>query len=235
MTGSSVHLVIHRTPDPAVVHRHRSSRWPSVRPRGLASGMGYTTDFLGHIDITPALNEAERTYLAGFSLTRRHDRGKGPYYVPPNPYADDMAGEPVEQRSSTLPGQPGLWCRWVSCWDGCCLALDGEEKIYRPTQWLDYLIHHFLVPGAEASTSGLPVFDDFTFDHRLDGLVIGCRRDNKELFTIRVEDSVITQEVLRPADPRYVDYPPLPYEEVIDRDRAASATRKRRGTRLRSV
>jgi hypothetical protein len=46
---------------------------------------------------------------------------------------------------------------------------------------------------------------------------------------------VITQEVLRPADPRYLDYPPLPYEEVIDRDRARSSARKRGGARLRTV
>ena len=79
------------------------------------------------------------------------------------------------------------------------------------------------------------MFDDFTFDHRLDGLVVGCRRDNKELFTIQVEDNVISQDILRPADRRYLDYPPLPYEEVIDRDRARSSARKAPGGRLRSV
>lgn len=88
------------------------------------------------------------------------------------------------------------------------MALDGEEKIYDTARWLDYLISHFLVPGAEASTSGEAAFDDFTFDHRLDGLAVGCRRDNKQLFAIRVEDSVLTQQVLRPADPRYLDCPP---------------------------
>jgi hypothetical protein len=197
--------------------------------------MGYTTDFLGHINISPGLNEAERAYLSAFSLTRRCERGRGPYYVPPNPYADDP-GQSTGARSDTPPpGQPGLWCRWVPCWDGCCLALDGEEKIYDPTRWLDYLINHFLAPGAEASTSGEGVFDDFTFDHRLDGLVVGCRRDDKELFTIRVEDNVITQDILLPADPRYLDYPPLPDDEVIDRDRARSSARKTGGARLRSV
>ena len=198
----------------------------------FSGGMGYTTDFLGHIDISPGLNVAERTYLSAFSLTRRYDGGKGPYYVPPNPYADDRESS---DRSTPPPGQPGPWCRWLPCWDGCCLSLDGEEKIYDPVRWLDYLIHHFLAPGAGASTSGEEVFDDFTFDHRLDGLVVGCRRDNKQLFTIRVEDNVIIQEILRPADPRYLDYPPLPYEEVIDRDRARSSSRKNGGARLRSL
>lgn len=197
--------------------------------------MGYTTDFLGHVDITPGLNEAECSYLSAFSLTRHYDRGLGPYYVPPNPYIDQDDREPADRLNTPPPGQPGLWCRWVPCWDGCCLALDGEEKIYDPARWLDYLINHFLKPGAVASGSADPIFDDFTFDHRLDGLVIGCRRDNKELSAIRVEDSVITREVLRPADPRYVDFPPLPYEEVLDRDRSRSRRRKSGGGRLRSV
>lgn len=197
--------------------------------------MGHTTDFIGHIDITPSLNEAEQAYLSAFSLTRRFDRKEGPYFVPPNPYAEQLVGAPDDRYNRPAPGQPQLWCRWVPCWDGCCLALDGEEKIYQPTRWLDYLIEHFLVPGAEASASGLPAFEEFTFDHRLDGLVVGCRRDNKQLFAIRVEDSVVTEEILRPADARYLDLPPLPYEEVIDRDRARSSTRRRGGRGLKSV
>lgn len=195
--------------------------------------MGFTTDFIGHIDVTPSLNEAEQAYLSAFSRTRHDDREEGPYYVSPNPYADQRSPDP-ERARRLAPGQPQIWCRWVPCWGGCCLALDGEEKIYQPTRWLAYLAQHFLVPDAEASKSGLAVFDDFTFDHRLDGLVVGCRRDNKQLFAIRVEDSVIAEEVLRPADARYRDYPPLPYEEVIDRDRRRSP-RRSLAKRLRSV
>ena len=70
--------------------------------------MGYTTDFLGHIDISPGLNEAERSYLSAFGHTRRYDRGKGPYYVPPNPYADESGRDTVERRSTPPRGQPGL-------------------------------------------------------------------------------------------------------------------------------
>jgi hypothetical protein len=196
--------------------------------------MGFTTDFIGHVDVTPSLNEAEQTYLAAFSRTRHFDREEGPYYVPPNPYADQFTGDP-ERANRLAPGQPQIWCRWLPCWDGCCLALDGEEKIYQPTRWLDYLIQHFLAPDAEASRSGLEVFRDFTFDHHLDGLVVGCRRDNKQLFAIRIEDNVITEEVLRPADSRYLDYPPLPAEEVVDRNRRQSSRRRSAATRLRSV
>jgi predicted Fe-S protein YdhL (DUF1289 family) len=45
--------------------------------------------------------------------------------------------------------------------------------------------------------------------HVLDGVVVGCRRDYKELFAIRVIENVVRTEVLRRADRRHVDYPPL--------------------------
>ena len=65
-------------------------------------------------------------------------------------------------------------------------------------------------------------------------MVVGCRRDNKELFGIRVRGNVVSTEVLRSADPRYSDYPPLPYEEAIDRERASYKRTKSsgRGSRL---
>jgi len=47
--------------------------------------MGYSTDFLGHIDIDPSLNDAEHQYLRAFSQSRRWDRRAGPYAVPGNP------------------------------------------------------------------------------------------------------------------------------------------------------
>jgi hypothetical protein len=191
--------------------------------------MGYTTDFVGHIDVHPPLNDAEVAYLSGFHRTRRYDRPEGPYYVPPNPFAQERRVGDIERYNRPAPGQPELWCRWVPCWDGCCLALDGEERIYAPERWLEYLARHFLAPGAEASHSGLSEFEDFSFDHVLEGLVVGSRRDTRELFAMRVEDNVVTQEVLWPPDVRYVGYPPLPYEEVIDRDRAWSRKRKSSG------
>lgn len=192
--------------------------------------MGYTTDFIGHIDVTPPLNGAEQDYLAAFSKSRRWRRPGGPYEVPGNPVADHRAGPgdaDIDDYNRPPDGQPGLNCDWVPCWDGCCLAFDGYEKFYAAVPWIEYLVGHFLKPDAQAASSGHPAFGCFTFDHRCDGLVVGCRRDNKELFAIRVDDNVVSKEVLRPADPRYRDWPPLPYEEEIDRwrDRARSHQR----------
>jgi hypothetical protein len=54
--------------------------------------MEYTTDFVGHIDIDPALNQDEIEYLTAFAASRRFDRPEGPYAVPGNPYADERYG-----------------------------------------------------------------------------------------------------------------------------------------------
>jgi len=191
--------------------------------------MGFTTDFIGHIDIDPGLNEAELAYLDAFRKSRRFDRPGGPYEVPGNPYIDERLTSSSVAYNRPAFGQPQLWCQWQPCWGGCCLAFDGNEKFYEPVRWLRYLIDHFLRPGAAASRSGLASFEEFTFDHRLEGLVVGCRRDNKQLYGIRVTDNVVSTEVLRPADPRYLDFPPLPYEDAIDSERNSSRQRKSSG------
>ena len=195
--------------------------------------MGYTTDFLGHIDIDPPLNDQETTYLSAFQHSRRWDRPGGPYEVPPNPFVEEWEGADPESYNRPAPGQPQLWCQWAVGWDGCCLSFDGVEKFYEPVRWLRYLIDHFLVAGAEASRSGLTVFDDFTFDHRLDGLIIGNRRDTRELFAICVDDSVVREKTLVPGDDAFRGRTRLPYEAAIDdwREELAAIRRSGRGPR----
>jgi hypothetical protein len=181
--------------------------------------MGYTTDFVGHVDIEPALNQDEIEYLFAFSHSRRFDRPDGPYAVPGNPMAaldDERETVDVDTYNRIAPGQPQLWCQWVPCLDGCCLSFNGHEKFYQPVDWMRYLINHFLKPGAAASRSGLPAFEHFTFDHRLDGMVVGCRRDNKELFAIQVKANRVTERILRPGLPEYFGREPLAYERAID-------------------
>lgn len=195
--------------------------------------MGYNTDFVGHIDIHPHLNEHEQAYLSTFSDTRRWARPGGSYAVPANPVADEATqGSYSVDRRMVAEGQPGFSCGWTPCWDGCCLGHDGVEKFYQSTRWMTYLIDHFLKPGAFAADSGLDCFEHFTFDHRLDGIVAACRRDTKELFLIRVEDSLVAEEILRSGDPDYEGWPPLAHEEFKDqweppRKRRARATGER--------
>ncbi|QNN52384.1 hypothetical protein [Nocardioides mesophilus] len=189
--------------------------------------MGYTTDFIGHLDIRPALNAAEIGYLTAFTTSRRWRRPSGPYAVPPRPEEDEPAPELGHDFHVPADGQPGLWCDWQVCWDGCCLAYAGSERFSGVVEWLRYLLDHFLRPGAvvaDGSVPGrVPAFDAFTFDHVLDGLVVGSRRDNKQLFGIEVVDNHVTEQVLRRADRRLRGAPPLPYETAIDRRRPAGA------------
>lgn len=193
--------------------------------------MGYTTDFIGHVDIEPPLNDVEIEYLIAFSQSRRCRRPGGTYVVPANPRAEDPYGAPDVDSEAVPEGQPGYWCDWEPCWDGCCLSYNGNEKFYGSVSWMRYLIDHFLRPGAHASSSSDPQFEHFTFDHVLDGTVVGCRRDNKELFAIVVERNEVREEVIRRADPRYVDWPPLPYEEAIDRELPPRQRRRRQERR----
>src|SRR5680860_1176220 len=91
--------------------------------------MGYTTDFIGHIDINPMLNDAEQAYLQAFSRARRWDREEGPYVVPGNPAAEEQDSErDRDSYNRTAPGQPELYCQWVPCWDGCCLAFEVQHE-----------------------------------------------------------------------------------------------------------
>lgn len=186
--------------------------------------MGYTTDFIGHIDIEPRLNASEIAYLEAFRHTRHFDRGGSPYEVPGNPLAPDADGVPTERYNALAPGVPQLYCQWTVCGTGCCLAYDGDEKFYEPIAWLRYLIDHLLGPGAAAERAGHPQLEAFTFDHRLHGMVVGCRRDTRELFAITVSDNCVTTEVLRPGDT--YDEPALAYQVAIDRDRAARSRRR---------
>ena len=191
--------------------------------------MGYTTDFVGHIDIEPALNQDETEYLTAFSMSRRFARPEGPYAVPGNPMAaldEERESVDIDTYNRVATGQPQLWCQWVPCLGGCCLAFNGHEKFYEPIAWLRYLIQHFLKPGAVASKNGLPAFEHFTFDHRLDGLVVGCRRDTKKLFGIQVKGNRVTERVLRPGLSEFWGHEPLAYEREIDRWEASRRRRR---------
>lgn len=188
--------------------------------------MGYTTDFLGHFTITPALNPAELEYLTAFAESRRWDRPGGPYEVPDNPRADEHETGDVERRNRTAPGQPSLYCQWVVCPQGCCLTHDGHEKFYAPTQWLEYLIVHFLGPDALAAGSVPGVFDDFTFDHALAGVVVARRRDTRRMWAIRADPvDGLSAETLCDGESEESVWGPFPFEWEKDRRRRRRSRR----------
>jgi hypothetical protein len=75
------------------------------------------------------------------------------------------------------------------------------EKSNDAVQALGFLVRHYLGPDGLAQGSGNPDFAEFTFDHRLDGVVAGMRDDTDELFLLRVRNNEITWETIVPGFP----------------------------------
>lgn len=189
--------------------------------------MGHTTDYLGYLEISPPLNDAEVQYLEVFGRMRHFTRDGSPYDVPGNPAAPDNVGVDSDAYHSVHPGKPSQDCGWTPCGTGCCLSHDGIEKFNNPEPWLTYLIDHLLKPGAVASTLGHPLLEAFTFDHVLGGVVVGCRRDVRELFALVVDDNQVHREVLHSGDPVWEGAAPLAYELARDRTWGARSQRYR--------
>ncbi|MGW3308175.1 hypothetical protein ACWDG9_16495 [Streptomyces sp. NPDC001073] len=77
-------------------------------------------------------------------------------------------------------GQPGLSCNWVPTDDGTGIQWDGSTNFDAADEWLQYIVDHFLRPGAVAQH--LPAapqrpddvdFSGFTFDHHVKGELHG--------------------------------------------------------------
>ena len=100
-----------------------------------------------------------------------------------------------------MDGQPSLWCPWEPSCDGGCLVLCNDNKISAPVTWLRYLVGHFLAPEAMSSTSGLPDFADFTYDHQVGGAVAVHSLESNELSLVRADCMIITEEIVVPAGP----------------------------------
>ena len=82
----------------------------------------------------------------------------------------------------------------------------------------------FRVAGATAEG-----ITGMTCDHVLSGMVVGSRRDTRELYSITVRDNDVDVELLWPGKPQWSDYPRLAYQVEIDRFRDWVADRKARG------
>jgi hypothetical protein len=173
--------------------------------------MGYQTDFVGYLHVQPALNEAEIELINNIARID-YERQRGGLRP-----VDDRLGSTL----SLLGSAPGGWSSWAACLEGCCLSYDGGDKANYMIPWLKYLMATYLVPGAPAADeSG---FEDFTCDHVLNGMVVGSRRDNRQLYSITVRENEVEVEMLWPGVPEWSDYPPLGYQGQIDKFRAWAA------------
>lgn len=145
--------------------------------------MGYTTEFEGAIAIHPPLTVAEFTYLKAFANTRHMKRGKGPYHV------GEERGSDVIDQNSPPDGQPGLWCHWIPNEDGTALVWDGGEKFYHATEWMQYLLDHFLGPNAKA----VGKVKGITGGHTLTGIIEASGEERGDIWHIVVTNGRVEE------------------------------------------
>ncbi|GAA2158519.1 hypothetical protein FHX52_2397 [Humibacillus xanthopallidus] len=185
--------------------------------------MGFSTTYLGRLDIEPRLNAAEAEWLTAYAMVDRR-YFTNPYEVPMNPRA--FVAEQERQRAAArkvpearprkgrrqpdvrdpfttlVPrdGTPYPHLDWTPCADRCCLQWDSRtEKSRMAEAWLQYLIDHFLRAGAIARTSNKPDFAPFTFDHVVNGIIAATRDDTRALWLIRcVDNEISTESILAP-------------------------------------
>jgi hypothetical protein len=190
--------------------------------------MSYGTDLIGHIEISPPLNRQEQDYLRVFAASRRHRRRGGPYAVPASLRGDDdqISADPVAH-STPGEGQPGFWCQWVASCSGRCIAHNGGDHVDAPTEWLRYVIDHFLRPHAHAAAAPRVEFNGFTFDHVCNGIVAARHRDTAKRFLISVSDNSVTEQTLVDGTPGRVSWGALDFAAELDRRPSAGAGPRR--------
>lgn len=159
--------------------------------------MGYSTTYIGQVKIEPPLNLAETAWLRAYCATQ--ERGEDPYDVPLNPGADHLHRlDRPDARELTVPDQRGRYSigrDWCPTMEGCHLTWVRSERSNDADRQIEYLIEHFLAPGARAGETGRPEFAEFTFDHVLSGYLAGERSDGR-LALIRVDDNEVYETVL---------------------------------------
>jgi hypothetical protein len=165
--------------------------------------MGYTTTFTGRIAVAPPLNAHEIDYLRKFAATRRTDRDRGPYYVDGTGCAGQGRDADIRDYNRPPAGQPSLWCKWEPTADGLAIEWNGQEKFYGPSEWMAYLVDHFLRPGARAH--GNPGFEDFTFDHLLNGVLDAQGEEPWDTWQLTVRDNEVSAS--EPEEPEEAEEP----------------------------
>ena len=143
--------------------------------------MGYQTDFIGYLQIEPPLGPREHSFI---------NRVSGSLFLQGVEGGLRVADQDDEVLRDLLAKAPQGWSNWTVCPQGCCLSYDGGDKANHMVPWLKFLMATFLVAGAAAEgISGM------TCDHVLRGMVVGSRRDTRELYSITVRDNDVEVEL----------------------------------------
>ena len=156
--------------------------------------MSLPTGVLGRFDVDPRLNPAEVEWLRAYAASPVFPTSGDPYAVAMNPRAS-----PVDSRATD--GSMESHCDWQPCVDGCCLLWAHDRETAGPGVDPQYLIDHFLRPGAHAAASGRDDFRLFTFDHQISGIVAAEDSETRRLYLLVADGHVVEEHALVPGDP----------------------------------
>jgi hypothetical protein len=159
--------------------------------------MGYDTHYVGHIQVTPPLNNAEFEYLTAFAETPHVAEDPSPYAVSDNPRAPRPVGPKGYSVLNRRDDLPDCICPWIpSCGGRCFVIKDDRGQHHDAAKWLQWIVDHFLKPGALAGVSGDDDFAEFTFDHSLGAAVAAHRSDSGRLWLIRAGEHEVFEDVV---------------------------------------
>ncbi|MGL4174839.1 MAG: hypothetical protein ACRCSN_02080 [Dermatophilaceae bacterium] len=176
----------------------RQGRLGRVTEDDEERAMGYDTEYLGHLEVTPPLNRVEVEWLSGFADWGALPDGD-PFTLPMNPRAALATAFRNAGDGMTGPRNIPRGTRdWRVSDDGTRISWRRAPKSNDAVHTLTFLVETYLGVDAAARSSGNPDFVAFTFDHRLDGLIVGERDDTEELFLLEVRDSIITHHTIVP-------------------------------------
>ena len=166
--------------------------------------MAYSTHYLGHIKVTPPLNDVEYQYLTAFAETPHVEEDAGPYVVDDNPLAPRPVGPDGYAVLNRRDDVPDVACCWVPSCHGECLVINRDHGEHRAAaEWLQWLVDHFLKPAAHASATGLSEFEGFTFNHSLDAAVAAHRSDSGRLWLIHGDGHDVYESIVWPGEYAY--------------------------------
>lgn len=175
---------------------------PETNPEAGPEVGPSATEYVGHITVEPPLNRAEQRHLAALA---------GSPSPPPGGWPDDRPPAP---------------CPWVPVADGARLVATTDDPD-RASAWLRWLVHRLLKPGARARGRASSAFDDFTFDHVLDGVVVGCTGDSGRVVSVSVTGNTTRSRELRAPIARTL--PPLELPAPVPALDPGSAPRRPSG------
>jgi hypothetical protein len=87
-------------------------------------------------------------------------------------------------------------CPWAPSPDGKHLTVRAADEPDDCARWLRHVIRQFFRPASPLAKRPSPAFKRFTFDHRVNGMVVVRRPDLELLWSITARDNRVSARLL---------------------------------------